>query len=178
MVLLNKKDMEELSISGEDLIQPRLSTLRMLERLLRMACLDTGFCPATENLLVQVQSTDSGCRIIFTTVRDTGDKTAPAEPVIFAFEDIDDVLCATSALFEIHSHRIFKSSLYQMDASYRLLVRTLDTADGPVIAHLEQYGRKIGQGELAAAFLDEHGAMIIEDDAIDRLAAISGKSND
>lgn len=155
-------------------MHPRLTTLKLFENLLKIASADTGFSTDAENMMVQVQSASGGCRIIFTCTEDDL-KTTPVEPVVFSFSDINDVIDASAGLFEIHSHRIYKSSLYRMGKGYRLLVRTLDAADGPVNAHLEQYGLRTGQGEVAAAYLDEHADLIIVDEAVDRLAELSKK---
>lgn len=173
VVSLDKNDLEELGTTCEELLHPRLATLRILERILRIGSLDTGFSPDSDNLMVQIQAGSETCRIIFSALPESLEKTSPTEPVVFAFDTIEDLLDATSGIFEIHSHRIYKSSLYRMEGGYRLLIRTLDAADGPVNAHMEQYGRRVGQGELAAAFLEEHAQLVIEGDAIDKLAALS-----
>ncbi len=170
VVVLNTADLEDLHLTYEELCHPTCATLCILQELLEIGSMRTGFCPENGSLELFIAPQENGCRISFYLLEPMHISYAPVEPVVFAFEDVYALLKAAAGLFNLHSHRIFKSSLYRMETGYRLLVRTLDSPAGPVTAQLAQYGRHSGQGELAAAYLEEHATNLIEGNAIDVLA--------
>jgi negative regulator of genetic competence, sporulation and motility len=95
-------------------------------------------------------------------------------PVIFAFDDADSLTEGCVKAFRRYSHRIYKSSLHLLQGSYRLTVYPLDYADRLSILFLSEYGRIRGEGEILAAFVEEHGRQLIADNALDVLADYFG----
>ena len=95
-------------------------------------------------------------------------------PVVYAFEDVDDLIHGSVKLFGRCSHRIRKSALYRVRGGWRLAVYPLDAREGLSLSLLDEYAPRCGQGPLAAAWLEEHGDRLVEDNAVDLLSAYFG----
>ena len=90
-------------------------------------------------------------------------------PVIFRFEHAEDLLAGARQLFQLYSHRIFRSALYQCAGGCLLLIRPLDQTSQESVMLLAEYGTLAARGELAAAVIQEHCPALIEENALERL---------
>ncbi len=92
-------------------------------------------------------------------------------PVAYAFEDVDQLIHGATRLFHRCSHRIRKSALYQVPHGWRLLLWPLDLREGVSLRVMDEYAPRCGQGPLAAAWLAEHGRLLVERDAVGLLSS-------
>jgi len=173
-VTLGPNDLAQLGISYEKLDYTDPASKRMLISLLEQGKHEAGFHPRKSKLFIEVfPSEEGGCIIYFTCLRTgqalSGGREGPGA-VVFSFSDIESVIQAATHVFARYSHRIYKSSLYRMEDGYRLLVYPLDYADHLSILFLGEFAPRTGEGEVLAAFIQEHGRSIIEDCALDTLA--------
>ena len=81
----------------------------------------------------------------------------------------EDLLAGARQLFQLYSHRIFRSSLYQCAGGCLLLIRPLDQTSQESVMLLAEYGTLAARGELAAAVIQEHCPALIEENALERL---------
>jgi negative regulator of genetic competence, sporulation and motility len=174
-VCLTAQEVESMPVDFEDLDHPSPRTKKLLVEMLEQGKAETGFSPKGAKLFVEIYPDGEGGYVLYFTAlnRQAGGKPG-LKPVIFAFEDAD-VLCDGSArLYERYGHRVYKSSLYRYRGEFLLVVYPLDYSDRLSVYFISEYARKVGEGELLAAFIEEHGEEILRDAAIDTLAEYFG----
>lgn len=177
-VVLTKGDLEALEIDYQDMDYSDEATRSALLALLEQGRVQAGFRPRRAKLYIEVfPSEEGGCVIYYT--RLTGGELYPSgryspgpAPVVFAFPELDDLLEAAAKISGRYAHRIYKSSLYKMEDVYRLIVYPLDYADRLSIWFLCEFGRLVGEGIVLAAYTEEHGKLLADGDAIEKLAKI------
>lgn len=169
-VVLSAMDMEELELDYEDIDHSDPKTRRALVNILELGRIEVGFNPKKSKLFIEVFPNEpDGCVLYFTCLGAVGKKAVSIQPVIFQFDQAENLIDAACELHRLYKRRIFKSSLYIMKKKYRLLIYPLDYSDKRSVYFLSEFGDKIGEGDLLAAFIDEHGELIIEDKAIETL---------
>lgn len=173
-IALNCADMQKLDLSYEEMDYSDEQTRKTLVALLEYAKTTANFHPRGAKLLVEVfPRADGGCVLHFTSLGSRF-RSYPShlalEPVVFEFSDADTLLEASVKTFARYSHRIYKSSLYRYREQYRLVVYPLDYSDQLSVYFLSEFARKVGQGEILAAYVEEHGELIIADNALDTLS--------
>lgn len=179
-ISLTEMDLEKLGVTYDSLDYSDPQTKKAILSLLMQAKKTTGFDPHHAKLYVEVYPEDEGgCTLFFTSVQKKpashrSTDACPCGPVIFEFSNLDILVDASCKLFCQYGHRIYKSFLYRLDESYRLIIYPLDSVDNVTVGFLCEYGRMVGEGELLAAFVAEHGQCIIRDNAIDTLTKYMG----
>jgi len=91
------------------------------------------------------------------------------EPLVFCFENSNDLIKAASALYSNYSHRLYKSALYQYKSCWLLIIRPLDGNLSPAATLLMEYGELIDSDLLTSAVIQEHCKPIIRERAADML---------
>lgn len=130
----------------------------------------TAFAPGRSRLLVEAcPDGEGGALITFTVPPEEAGRRGMA-PVVFQFEEAESLIQGAVALYGHHRHRIQKSSLYGWESGYRLIVLPLDYTDRLSVYLLGEYGRKVGEGDIAVSHTEEFGRLIAEDDALETLA--------
>jgi len=174
-VALSAADLAALCVSYDSLDYADPASRQLLLSLLEQGKERTGFYPRKSRLYIEVfPSEDGGCIIFYTRLRNgqhppgLGESVGP-EAVVFAFDDAETLLRAAIGVWARCGHRIYKSSLYLLEGGYRLILYPLDYADGLSALFLSEFARKTGEGEIVAAFVEEHGSPLIEDRALDTL---------
>lgn len=179
-ISLGRQDMLDLSLTYQDMDYKDEATKRALLYLLEKAKEETGFSPRGAKLFIEIYpGEDGGCVLYFTTVSKTvrhPDGQSGMEPVLFEFDDVDLLIQGACKTFWRYGHRIYKSALYRMGNRYRLIVYPLDYSDRLSVYFLSEYGAKIGEGEILAAYTREHGKEIIGENAINLFAEYFGES--
>jgi len=169
-VVLSCEDLARMPISPPGDEHSGDYTWQTLIYLLEMGKLKTGFSPAKSKIYTEMYpNEDSGMVVYFTSIH-----RGLQEPVIFAFDDARSLAMGCVKVFERHSHRIQKSSLYSFKDGWRLAVYALDYEDNLSIAFLCEFGRISGVGEVLRSFIEEHGKELIVDDALEVMAKYFG----
>lgn len=176
-VILSAEDMLSLELDYDEMDYTDPTTRKALLYLLENAKNQVGFSPRKAKLFIEVYPCEGGgCVLYFTNLRTPARTAGPGmEPVVFAFDDADTLIEGACKVFERYSHRIYKSSLYLLEGVYRLVVFPLDYSDRLSVYFLSEYAEKLGEGEMLAAFTEEHGEELIRDTAIDTLAEHFGE---
>lgn len=171
-VILTAADLEGFGIDYDSMDYQDPHTRKALLRILEQGRAETGFDPRKAKLFIEVYPCEgNGCVLFFTCLRQphAAAKTA-MEPVLFAFDSVDALTEGAVKVYSRYGHRIYRSSLYQMEGTYRLVVYPLDYADRLSVYFLTEFGEKIGEGRLMASYTQEHGREIIRDNAIEKLS--------
>ena len=180
-VILTAEDMAELDLDYEQMDYADPQTRKALMRILKEGKAQAGFSPHKTKLFIEVYPCDGGgCVLYFTNLyaaAKEGGSCSGMDPVLFQFQDVDVLTQGACMVFDRYSHRIYKSSLYLLDGCYRLIVWPLDYSDRLSVYFLSEYGEKVGEGELLAAFTEEHGQELIRDNAIDILSKYFSQGN-
>jgi negative regulator of genetic competence, sporulation and motility len=174
-IVLSAVDMGQLAISYSQLDYEDDLTKQVLLKLLTAARVETGFDARNARLFIEVYPYDEGgCVIYCTTLPPEEDESAEGAtepgPVIFRFDDVDVLIQACTKLFCQYGHQIYKSELYRMEGSYRLIVYTKAQDKNRTVGLLSEYGRMTGEGAVAAALVEEHAEPLLSERAIDTLS--------
>ncbi|WRS26666.1 adaptor protein MecA [Oscillospiraceae bacterium MB08-C2-2] len=175
-IILTRQDMNNLSLEYEDMDYTDLQTKEVIVSLLEQAKEQAGFNPKNTKLFIEVYPTQEGGCVLYFTSHSSGSwyggpkKGYQVGPIIFEFEDSETLIQAAIRLFSRYSHRIYKSSLYLYGQRYRLILYPLDYSDRLSVFFLGEYAKRVGEGEILAAFIQEHGKELAVDNAIDLLA--------
>mgnify|MGYP000860842302 CR=1 FL=1 len=175
-VILTKEELLRFDLCYDRLDYRAEDTKKLLSDILLRARSLSGFDPTDSKLFIEVYPDNlGGCVFYFTALPDSPpeddtEKAVP-RPVVFVFENLDILIDACTRLFRLYCHRVYKSSVYRLGGSYRLVVYLLDSTDSVTPAFLQEYGRLLSDSPLQAAYIEEHGQAIIEGTAIDTIAA-------
>lgn len=173
---LSRAELRAMDITFDDISHESEDTQTLMISLLEAARLSTGFDPQTKVFIEVLPSAAGGCSIYFSDI-DEDDmssfqpKTRVPSPVIYAFDDIDHLIAGAVKLFRRCSHRILKSTLYKVRDSWRLAIYPLDIIENISLALLDEFAPRCGQGEVAAAWLEEYADKILAENAVDLLSA-------
>ncbi|MEG2204382.1 MAG: hypothetical protein RRY21_04385 [Oscillospiraceae bacterium] len=158
-----------LSFEPQDAADLRLLK-RVMLRLLAEAREATGLTLQTDRLSIEIYPEDSGgCTVLFKS--DGAQSSAPSDcaPMVFAFDNAGAMIDGAIRLFAQHGHRLAHSALYQ-SGGWRLVIVSSDGPGGPVSHLLSEYGRRLPDGAMIAAQLEEHAAALLPDRAVDTLS--------
>lgn len=169
-ILLSEAEMKRVGLSLEG--DPSgAHTRALLLSLLEETREESGFEYYGHRLLIELYPQEGGgCAIYYKiagSMTERLSKPALYGPVLFTFTDVDILIEAACRLFYRYCHRIYKSSLYRLGNSYRLIVYPLDRVDSVTVSFLSEFAEKSGEGCIAAALVEEHGTPIVLENAID-----------
>lgn len=176
-ISLTRQDLEKLELSYSKMDYSNEKTRQALLLLLEKAKLEVGFSPRGARLFIEIyQSDGGGCVIYFTGIKRSrfSGGAGAVSPVVFEFENAEELIEGACKTFLRYSHRIYRSSLYLLNGKYRLLVYNLDYSDKLSIYFLSEFGKKLGDDEIFVSFTTEHGKELIADCALDTLASYFG----
>lgn len=177
-VSLTRTDLEELGIDYQSLDYSDESTRDALVSLLEKGRALAGFNPRRAKLYIEVfPSRDGGCVIYYTRLQggeffSAGRFVPGPAPVVFAFDSPEELIRACAGAKERCIHRILRSRLYLLETQYRLVVWPLDYLDNLSVLFLSEYGRPVGEGAVLAAFIEEHGKLLVWENAIEAMAEL------
>lgn len=174
IVQLTQEDMAELDITYEEMDYGNIETRRVIWTILDRVRLAIGKdIDPSGRMMIETIPTDDGCVIYFTvlgaksigthTLRINKERTA----FTYAFENINELTDCAAALRKGVSS-LPKSSLFLLDGGYRLFLQ-FDLPPRRCKNLLSEYGTLCGEGSLPLVFLQEHGKLLCEDNAIEQL---------
>lgn len=178
-ILLTREDLSERDLCYDALDSGDPQTRGLFLSLLETARQRANFTPREKVFIEAYPDGADGCIVYLS---DRAPRTAqrwrvrrPARvPVIYRFADVDELIQGSVKLFRRCSHRIQKSALYRAGREWRLVIYPLDTTERMTLSFLDEYADRCGEGALAAAWLDEHGELLVARDAVDLLSAYFG----
>lgn len=178
VVELTLADMTELDITYEEMDYGNIETRRViwtiLDRARHTLCRDID--PSGKMLIESVPTPDGGC-VLYITVLEMQAHTFGCRGILrihkertrftYAFDSLGDLTACAARLRENAAYAC-KSSLFLLNGKYRLSVQS-ELPPRRVRTLLSEYGTPCPDGELPDAFLREHGKLLAEDDAIEKL---------
>lgn len=168
-ITLSHEELAAYEIDWDHLGPDDEPTRELLLQLLDSAWQTAGFRPDEGQIYIEALPTENGCVLILSKTHASDTLESICTPVIFRFEHAEDLLAGARQLFQLYSHRIFRSSLYQCAGGCLLLIRPLDQTSQESVMLLAEYGTLAARGELAAAVIQEHCPALIEENALERL---------
>ena len=147
------------------------STDRALRRLLAVARQRMTF---SSNGVVTVEALplDGGCLFLFS---GCCQKAVAAAPQIYRIDSADSLLQFAQTLARINRYTPYPcASLYRQKNRYFLIIYTGLGSARCVCRVAEEYGTWYGEGETAAAMIEEHTVPITVGDALNRLCEAYG----
>lgn len=168
-VVLAAEDMRELSLEFDSMDYADPVTRKALISILDRSRGQVRFNPRGAKLFIEAYPCEGGGCVLYFTCLHTGAGEAGVEPVVFEFDSAEELVRGACLAYERYRQRIYRSSLYRWEGRYRLAICPLDYSDRLSVYFLGEYGRKVGEGSLAAAFTEEHGGELIRDNALEIL---------
>ena len=178
VVELTNADMTELDITYEEMDYGNIETRRVIWTILDRArhTLSRDIDPSGKMLIETVPTPDGGC-VLYITVLETQAHSLGCRGLLrihkertsftYAFETLGDLTACAARLRE-SAPASCKSSLFLLDGQYRLSIRS-ELPPQRVKTLLAEYGTPCADGALPDAFLREHGKLLAEGDAIEKL---------
>jgi len=177
-VALSREDLAGLNITCAPLDYSDGHTREVLLGLLDRGRIEAGFAPRRAKLYIEAYPNDDGGCVVYYTRLVAGEvfpagKFIPGPvPAVYLFRDMEVLIAACAKLLPRYGHRIYKSSLYELGGSYRLIIWPLDYNDNLSRFFLSEYGSLVGEGSLLVAFAEEHGVLLRGGDAIEALSLL------
>ena len=93
-------------------------------------------------------------------------------PWVFSFSTLD-ALCKVCLRLENQlSHLSLESKLYHAQGEYRLVFWRSGSPERQMFRLLQEYGKLCGRGDIAIAWLQEHGKELISEEAVSEMAKL------
>ena len=190
-ILISKDDLQERDLKKWDIVPYNPVAQKMFQEILEEAYQECGFeveqdtqlmieaYPMTgESMLLTVTKVGSLGKGLFDLdflehqddnyideFMSDDDVKLEMDEIVYAFDDLEDVIAVAKRVVEQYEA---VSSLYKCGRKYYLVADSAAVL-GADMAILSEYGEV---EEISAAYLDEHGQLVIEKEAIERLASL------
>ncbi len=174
-VILSQLDMEELSITYEELDYSRPDTRKIILQLLRRVREKTELDFTKGKLFIEAfPSQEGGCVLYLNLIEQTLSKNRHefSTPLIFSFSNIEELSKLCNKLLTRYHHLILKSALYHHteESKYILMIYSYYKLDDKLIAIVKEHGTLIGKGNIKKCIIDEHAKLIMKEQAIETVA--------
>lgn len=176
-IILSYDDMSKLSITYDDMDYSDPETRFVIMELLQKIKKETTIDLTNGKLFIEAFPYESGGCILYINVltqkisKNLKElKTVFNEPIVFVFDNFDNVCDACINFFQNYNHLIFKSSLYSNDNKYYMMIYSFFKLDKKISSVMSEYGHSFGKGELIASHIREYGKCIIGEIAIEKIA--------
>lgn len=145
-----------------------------LNMLLHEALPDNSFIDNKGKTMIEIKSVfEGGCEILLTRLNAAGRQQKRI--YVFEFNKSEDMLLGITNLYSNRRTRHLHSSLYKMPKSFRLVITANDLSD--VSERLNDYECTVYESDIAAAYTDEYGKLLIYGNAVERLGKIFFKDS-
>ena len=162
-IWLTDADMRRWGLDFETMGAGNAATETAITRLLQS--LDRRDGRMAESVTVEAMPIDGGCLLLFTPKGERVTAMAP-QPQIYLLDGAGAVLCLGRALKG--TAHLPPASLYAWGEQYRLIVYP-DLYTPRPSRLLSEFGHRVAQGAVAAAFTEEHGTAVTVGNALHRL---------
>ena len=187
-IILNKEDLSKRNIKKWDLLPYSPAAHRIFQEILDEAYEACGFI-VDNNTQLMIEAFPITGESLFITVTKIADSVREdleqellnltnrlleteeedsleiVDDVIYRFRDLEDVIQLAKALNDPE----IDSVLYGFGENYYLYLPNSPLADNEIYSHLDEYGDEM---QLAYDFLEEHGKVIIKENALKILASL------
>lgn len=167
-IWMSEEELERWGLNFESLGTDKVRTQRALIKLLGIAKQRLLVCPE-EEMRVEIVALQSGYLFLITPEKNGWSPVC--KPKIYAIANAEELLRLGETLAANGFKDLPLSSLYEWDKEYRLIVYGTYQKQSNESRILTEFAQCIGEGDGAAAFLEEHGIPIIQGTALHRLCA-------
>lgn len=176
IVQLSREDMAELCITYEEMDYGNIETRRVIWTILDKArhTLNRDIDPSGRMMIETIPTADGGCVLYFTVLdknRNTGFHTLRINKerttFTYAFDSVDALTDCAIALRKTEKY-LPKSSLFLLDGEYRLFMQC-DLPPRRCRQLMSEYGTLCAEGSMQLSFLQEHGKLLCENNAVEQL---------
>lgn len=175
-IVLSKKDMQRFCLTYEKMDYDDPTTKKVIVHLLKRVRESTRMDFGLGKLFIEAfPNDDGGCILYLNSVESPKESSLYTSngfnmPLIVKLTCVDDLLDICKCLIYRWNHLILKSSLYENENEYFLLLYSYYKQDDKLCAILQEFGKLSGRGDLASSLIHEHNNMIIKDNAIETIA--------
>lgn len=177
-IVLSEMDMEELAITYEEMDYSRPETRKLIMRLLNRVRDKTNMDFTGGKLFIEAfPSQEGGCILYLNLIEKPASKTATqgfSAPLIFQIGSLEELHKVCEKLFTRYHHLILKSSLYQSEQGYTLMLYSYYKLDEKLIAIVKEHGDLLGKGNIQKCLVEEHQRLLVKDKAIETIAKCLG----
>lgn len=180
-ITLTKADMQKINITYEELDYKDENTKEVLNVLLDLAKSELGFDSTGFRLFVEVfEDAGDECVFFFTRIEKSPSSKAASKiqvkrqsilPVILNFSNFDDIGKISILLSKNAKLRPISSDLYKYKDNYSLIIYIFHTNYKAISYLASEFTSEIFYGDVASSHIQEFGAKIIEDIAIERISS-------
>ena len=178
VVELTNADMTELDITYEEMDYGNIETRRVIWTILdrARAVLRRDIDPSEKMLIETVPTEEGGCVLYFTvlgrTLHLSGSRSGmrmrkDRASLTYMFRSLSDLTACAAQLRSIRTVP-FCSDLYRIGSGYCLRIQ-IELPCRNVRALLSEYGERCADGGMQTAYLCEHGDLLAEGDAVEKL---------
>jgi|GEM_PF-5767562 len=176
-VRLTREDMNTLGMEYPSISWKNRHTREIVQGLLEIAGRETGMHRKGRMLIEVFEPRRGECCFIFTALpRMPGQSgrrhfriVRPSEPVLYRFEESDDLLGAMKAVARIGIRCGSRSRLFRKDGRYYLFLYPYGRVDARIHGIFSEFGEKRRVTTYTAAALEERGERIAAGDLFSRL---------
>jgi negative regulator of genetic competence, sporulation and motility len=175
-IKINREELREYDLSYDKLDYRSPLTKKIISDILVKAKHQTGLSFDKGRLFIEAFPTSDGGCVMYFNVSEIGYEPCEKElsiPLIFRFDNINNVFEGIDILKSKYYFQILSSSLYKNEKAYYLSVIPLVKVKKGFFENLSEYGVFIGSGRIKLAFLEEHAKLIARNSAIERLSGES-----
>lgn len=167
--------MEEYAVSYEELDRRNPETRQLLMELIDLIEEEKSLDLCEEKLFVEAfPQNDGGC-LLYISIIDSSlkHKNNLYNEIICTVSDSESLIALCRQLFRFCCHLFRKSELYSECDGFRLILHTFSKSDKKIRMILSEYGTILGTSHILSEMIREHGKLILEDNAVERLSSLS-----
>lgn len=170
-VILSPRDLSDLKITYDSMNYKDLNTRRAINAIISEIKQELGINLKGRRLSIEAFKTPGGGCILYITYHQSRSEIIP--PLIAKSLKLEDICRLCKRLFDRFSHMILRSELYGGEAFYYLVLYIIPYPDEQLISVVSEYTVICGTGEVRRAVIKEHSSAIINENAVEALAAIN-----
>lgn len=174
-VTLSKSDMEDYAVSYEELDRKNPETRQLLLELIDIIEEEKSLDLCAEKLFVEAfPQSDGGC-LLYISIIDSNlkRKNNLYNEIVCTVPDTESLIALCKQLYQFYCHLFRKSELYRDSDSFRLIIHTFSKSDRKIRMLLSEYGTILGASPVLSELTREHGELILEDNAVERLSTLN-----
>lgn len=173
-IILSANDMKEYNISYDEMDYNNPTTRKVIIQLLQQVRTQTSIDFSHNKLFIEAfPAQEGGCvlylNLLGAPAKSTNHKGGFHTPLIFLIDNLEELRRLCNKLYHSYNHLILKSSLYETDESYILMIYSYYKLDARLIAIIREYGSFLGKGELKSQLIGEHATQIVKDKAVEMI---------
>lgn len=174
LIALCDEDMKSFSLEFESMTLSDPHVRDALKNLLSFASIETGISVKNKKMLIEAIPYKNGCLLLITLKQKRHERKIyrikGARPLIFGFDEAEDLLRCIAELYKIHTRRI-SSDVYKVEEKYIITIISHGRIPGRYTSILGEFGKRISGGNLTLSKIREYGKVIAQDKAIEIIGA-------